>query len=192
MVGAVDMAGHDVVAAIEELRRGSDLAGLRLFGVGAADDSWLTNGVGAAVWQSLSGTACVLVPTIFSSGLGALRTLMDGHPDAVVALDHCAFPDLGGPAAMEELLALAEVASLHLKVTSHNLDHDGDPADFLEPLVEAYGPDRVCWGSDHPQHVSRTYEEMAVLGRQACRRLSAGDQAAFLGGNSRRLWWPLG
>ncbi|MEZ5269504.1 MAG: hypothetical protein R2789_13395 [Microthrixaceae bacterium] len=41
----------------------------------------------------------MIVPTIFPAGLVALRALMEEHPEVTVALDHCAFPDLGGPGA---------------------------------------------------------------------------------------------
>ena len=189
LVGAVDMADPDIESAFAQLHACGHLAGLRLFGVGAADAHWLTNGTGRRVWRLAAETGCVLVPTIFSDGLPALRALMDQEPGVVVALDHCAFPDLGGPGAMADLLGLADLESLHLKVTSHNLDDGNDPAVFLEALVEAFGPTRLCWGSDHPQHQSRTYPEMLTLARQSARDFGAADRAAFLGANALRLWW---
>ncbi len=189
-VGAVDMAGPDVVGAVADLGRNSALAGLRVFGVGEADAAWLSNGKGRNVWGYAAETGCVLVPTIFTEGLAALGSLIEAQPEVTVALDHCAFPDLGGPGALADLLRLAELPALHLKVTSHNLDSGADPAAFLEPLVEAFGSDRLCWGSDHPQHDSRTYREMLDLARHAARNLTRTERDAFLGGNGLRLWWP--
>lgn len=202
LVGTVDMAGVDPVADLDALASSAPMAGVRLFGVGVADPGWLTDGRGADVWDAAAELGCVVVPTIFSDGMGALRALIERQPRAVVALDHCAFPDLatspdgggavgsGFDAAWNTLLGLADLPALHLKVTSHNLDDGNDPAAFLEPLVAAFGADRVCWGSDHPQHVSRTYGEMVALAQQAARNLPAPEQAAFLGANSQRLWWP--
>lgn len=189
-VGAIDMAGPDVGASFERLNGTAELAGLRLFGVSAAGVGWLTNGAGATVWSLASRTGCVLVPTIFGDALPALRQLMEQYPEVDVALDHSAFPDLGGPDAMAQLLALADLTRLHLKVTSHNLDTDEDPAVFLDALVDAFGPTRVCWGSDHPQHQTKTYPEMLDIARNATRNLTAADRAAFVGGNAMRLWWP--
>ena len=91
---------------------------------------------------------------------------------------------------MAQLLGLAELDRLHLKVTSHDLDTAEDPTPFLEALVDAFGPERVCWGSDHPQHQTKTHPESLALARHAARNLSAADQAAFLGGSATRLWWP--
>ena len=189
-VGAVDMAGPDVVGAFADLGQTTTLAGLRVFGVGGADAAWLTNGKGRDVWRFAAETGCVLVPTIFTDGLPALRSLIEAQPEVAVAVDHCAFPDLGGPGAFADLLRLAALPALHLKVTSHNLDTGADPAAFLEPLVDAFGVDRLCWGSDHPQHESRTYGEMLDLAQHAARNLTRSEREAFLGANSLRLWWP--
>ena len=150
LVGAIDMAGPDVGASVERLSSTTELAGLRLFGVDSEGAGWLTDGAGSTIWNLASRTGCVLVPTIFGDALPALRQRMEQCPDVDVALDHCAFPDLGGPDAMAPLLGLADLTRLHLKVTSHNLDTDGDPLVFLDALVEAFGPERVCLGVRPP------------------------------------------
>ncbi|MCB1027686.1 MAG: amidohydrolase family protein [Microthrixaceae bacterium] len=188
-VGAIDLSGDDIEADFRTLARHDHLGGVRLFGVGAANAEWLTNGTGQLVWSLAAEVGCTLVPTIFSDGLPALRTLMERTPEVVVAIDHCAFPGFAGPGAMDNLAALAEVPSLHLKVSSHNLDGEGDPARFVDTLAEAYGPTRLCWGSDHPQHQSKTYPQLVELARHAARNLDAEHRAGFLGGNTRRLWW---
>lgn len=195
LVGTVDMAGDDPVADLAALAMSAPLAGVRVFGVGAADPGWLTDGRGAEVWDAAADLGLVVVPTIFSDGLAGLRALVERQPAAVVALDHCAFPDLAAPelgvaGALAALIDLADQPTLHLKVTSHNLDDGDDPARFLEPLVAAFGAERLCWGSDHPQHESRTYGEMVALAQRAARNLTAPEQAAFLGANTLRLWWP--
>ena len=131
----------------------------------------------------------MIVPTIFPAGLVALRALMEEHPEVTVALDHCAFPDLGGPGARTDLLEMADLPGLHLKVTSHNLDRDDDPAEFVDLLAAAYGSERLCWGSDHPQHQSMTYPEMVDLARRSAANLPPDERASFLGTNSLDLWW---
>lgn len=189
LVGAVDMSCPDAPAAIATLRATTPLAGVRLFGVGASGSEWLTNGTGAAVWQVAFEEGLVVVPTIFPDRLGDLRTLVEQRPEVLVALDHCAFPDFGGPDAIDDLAAMADLPALHLKVTSHNLDDGNDPATFVEPLAGAFGAERLCWGSDHPQHESKTYPEMLDLARHAARNLTPPDRASFLGGNALELWW---
>ncbi len=189
LVGAIDMAGTDAVADLRALVAATPLTGVRLFGVSAAGAGWLTNGVGAAVWEVAGDNGLVVVPTIFPDGLPGLRSVIEAHPDVTVALDHCAFPDFGGEDAMADLAAMADLPALHLKVTSHNLDHDADPATFVDTLAAAFGANRLCWGSDHPQHQTKTYRQMLDLALDASRHLTADERTAFLGGNAAALWW---
>lgn len=190
LVGAVDMAGPDPAADLAALAAATPLAGVRAFGVGRAGPGWLTDGKGSAVWDAADELGIVVVPTIFTEALPGLRAIVERHPDVNVALDHCAFPDMATPPTTDALTALADLPQLHVKVTSHNLDGPSDPAAFLEPLAEAFGAGRICWGSDHPQHQSLDYDEMVALARRAARNLGNDDQANVLGGTSARLWWP--
>jgi L-fuconolactonase len=189
LVGSVDMDGEDPAEALAELAARAPLSGVRTFAVGAAGSAWLADGRGDAVWALAAELDIVVVPTIFTERLPELRVLLERHPHATVALDHCAFPDMAQPGLRGDLHHLAELRSLHLKVTSHNLDGPDDPAAFLEPLVAAFGPERLAWGSDHPQHQSLTYPQMVALARRACRNLAPHEQAAFLDGTARRLWF---
>lgn len=187
LVGSVDMASSGAVATFDSLHETTTLAGLRLFGV-ADGAPWLADGSADGVWQAAARHGTVLVPTLFPDALPALRRVVEAHPSVVVALDHCAFPDFGGPGAMDRLCALAELSSIHLKVSSHNLEHADDPADFVDAVVAAFGAERVCWGSDHPQHQANTYAEKVDVARHASRRLRPEDRALFLGGTAARLW----
>ncbi len=63
----------------------------------------------------------------------------------------------------------------------------GDPVDLVDRLAAVFGAERLMWGSDFPQTHDRPYPELVDLGRRACARLSAGDQAAFLGGTALTL-----
>lgn len=187
LVGSVDMSSPDAVASFESLRAGSALTGLRLFGVGDGAP-WLGDGAADPIWDAAAETGCVLVPTLFPDALPALQRVVEAHPSVPVALDHCAFPDFGGPGAMDRLCALAELPAVHLKVSSHNLAHSDDATAFVETVVDAFGASRVCWGSDHPQHQGNSYAEKLADARAAARNLSAEDRALFLGGTAARLW----
>ena len=47
------------------------------------------------------------------------------------------------------------------------------------------------WGSDYPQYHRESYAEIVAFGRRACSRLSADEQAAFLGATALKLWPEL-
>jgi L-fuconolactonase len=124
--------------------------------------------------------------------------MLDRFPNVTVALDHCAFPDLsGGPpyAKAADLFELTALPNVCLKVSCHLLEQaeeTGDPRDLVDQLAEAFGADRLLWGSDYPQTHDRSYAALVELGRAACSRFSPADQRGFLGGNALRLWPELG
>lgn len=189
LVGAIDMDGPDPAEVLAEQARDTPLAGVRVFGVGAGGARWLADGRADAVWALAAELGITVVPTVFTDRLPELRAVLERHPHVTVGLDHCAFPDMAPPERRGDLLHLAELPNLHLKVTSHNLHAAGDPVAFLESLVAAFGAGRLAWGSDYPQHDSLTYPAMVDLARQACAGLAEHERAAFLGGTARRLWF---
>lgn len=191
LVVAVDMAGDDPPAVLGRLTEHAPVRAVRVFGVGSADPAWLTNGRGMALWEAARDLGVGTVPTLWGRDLPALRPLIETFPDVAVAIDHCGFPELGdGPpfGDLANLLALADLPAVHLKLSTHVLEPVADPADLVDVLAGAFGATRMSWGSDHPQTHSMPYASMVALGRDAARRLSGDDQTEFLGGTARRLW----
>jgi L-fuconolactonase len=200
--GSIEMSASDPVIALTDLVAEADaggvrIAGLRLFGAGGDDPSWLGDGRMVAVIDAATTRGITVVPTLFTRHLGALCAALETRPDAVVALDHCAFPDMteGGRAIGDaSLLSLAHFPNVSLKVTSYVLEmadrDDNDPAPYIEMLVEAFGTDRLCWGSDHPQDQRHTYPEKIALARTATRNLTVSERDAFFFTTALRLFWP--
>ena len=203
-VGSIDMSVPDPASALVSLVSEADacdvrIAGLRLFaaGGGGGDLFWLSDGRMRAVIEAATALGITVVPTLFTRHLDALCAALDACPDAVVALDHCAFPDMaegGRTSGDASLLRLARFPGVSLKVTSYVLEmadrDDHDPAPYVETLVEAFGTDRLCWGSDHPQDQRHTYAEKVALARTATRNLTISERDAFFATTALRLFWP--
>ena len=194
LVPAVDLEGADPAAELVLLMEEGSMAGVRLFGIGL-DGSWLSDGRGRAIWELAAISAITVVPTLFQRDLPALRALAGQVPDAQVALDHCGFPDLrSGPPYRDaaELFALAHYPSIHLKITSvvlRDASFHGGATPLAERLLASFGPDRLCWGSDHPQSFELSYSEMLALARDALRTADANAWQSVLDGTARRLFW---
>ena len=194
LVPAVDLEGADPAAELLLLLEEGSVAGVRLFGVDV-DRSWLSDGRGRAVWELAAVSGITVVPTLFQVDLPALRALADQVPGAQVALDHCGFPDLrSGPPYRDaaELFALAHCPSIHLKITSVVLRDaivHGGATPLAERLLASFGPDRLCWGSDHPQSFELSYSGMLSLARDALRTADADARQSVLDGTARRLFW---
>ena len=212
LVVSVDMDGpdpsDDLVALVEALAAGRspgpsgvELAGpvrpvgVRLFGVGAATTDWLHDARAAEVWRSAGGLGLTVVPCVFSPVLDAVAEVAASHPEVPVAVDHCGFPDMAGDEGWPAVLRLAGVPSVGLKVSSHVLDagerDDGDPAIVVDRLVEAFGAERLCWGSDHPQNQALDYAGKLALARHAARHLDADQSACFFRLNAARWWFDV-
>jgi len=195
LVASVDMESDDPAAAMAELMGSLPVApaGVRLFGVGNVEPEWLVDGRAAAVWDLAAELGTTLVPCLFTGHLDDLAAVVEARPEVPVAIDHCAFPDMGdgGEAAV---LRLAELPEVHLKVTSYVLEmadrDEGDPAPLVERLATAFGANRLAWGSDHPQDQRLSYAGKVELAHQAVRTLDPADQDAVLFGTADRLWFP--
>jgi L-fuconolactonase len=198
-VGIVDPDDRDAVATLRALAGEPGFAGVRLFGIGPTPPVWFDDTTGAALWTAAVDLDLRIVATLLTPDLPRLVRMVERFPDAPVVLDHCGFPDLaGGPpyAAAGPLFALADLPSVHLKITSHVLEDAeqqsaGGGAALVERLAGRFGASRLVWGSDYPQTHDRTYAQLVELGRAAAGALPPAAQDAFLGGNALRLWPAL-
>jgi predicted TIM-barrel fold metal-dependent hydrolase len=138
------------------------------------------------------GTPVVLLG--LAPQIPSIGRLAAAVPGATVVVDHCGFPDLSSTAteSARALLALADAPSVHLKVTSINLGAVPDPAALWRALVDAFGADRLLWGSDHPHTDGPGYRPLVDLARTSTEALAEAERTAVLGGTARRLWPGLG
>jgi predicted TIM-barrel fold metal-dependent hydrolase len=133
--------------------------------------------------------------TTFEPALADLPGLLDRVGNVPVAIDHCAFPDLtGGPpyAEARPLFEAAALPNVHVKVSTNALDQSvkagGDPRDFVTALVDAYGPERIQWGSDWSQTHDRPYSELVAYAGRAFSVIPENARH-WVEGDAARLFW---
>ena len=196
-VAAISMHADDPVAELAALCEappsGAVIAGVRLFGVDGIEPTWLTDGRAAAVWDFAAEYNLVIVPTVFANKFKHICALAQHAPTASVAIDHCGFTDMVEGDGQAMLFALADIPSLHLKVTSYVLEaaerDDGDAAILIERLAKVFGADRLCWGSDHPQDQRHDYAGKLALARHATRSFDDASRSAFFNTTASRLFF---
>jgi predicted TIM-barrel fold metal-dependent hydrolase len=194
LVAAIDAAGADPGTELTALVAPGDVAGVRVFAA-SGDASWLTDGRGEAIWAAADEAGVPIVAALFPDHLEALAALVSARPGVTVALDHLAFPDLtGGPPYPRAgaLLSLAALPVVRLKLTTISLlsaRAAGGTRALVDHLAGAFGPERIAWGSDHPQSYEVPYPEMVQLALGACVGLDPPARAAVLGGTAARLWF---
>lgn len=127
-------------------------------------------------------TLCFLVNP---NALGIIAHQCERYPDAPVAIDHLGHVGAEGSileSDIQELLRLAKYPHVKVKVSAfYALGAKRPPHDELAPLIrrvfEAFGPQRMMWGSDCPyQTMHETYEDSISLVRDRLSFLSAEDR----------------
>lgn len=196
-VAAIDMHAPDPVADLAHLLDATPnarVAGIRLFGVGGGAPTWLTDGRARDVWEFAVGRDLVIVPTIFAREFANLRAVIETNPQVTVAIDHCGFIDMVEGDGEAMLFSLADIPSVHLKVTSYVLEaaerDEVDPAALAERLVAAFGSHRLCWGSDHPQDQRHDYAGKLALAHRATRNFDEESRNDFFNDTGAGLFFP--
>jgi predicted TIM-barrel fold metal-dependent hydrolase len=121
--------------------------------------------------------------------LPALAKQCERFPDMPVAIDHLAHVGAQGrilESEVQALCAMAKYPQVYIKVSAfYALGLKRPPHEDLAPLIrrvhEAYGPQRMMWGSDCPYQVMKeTYEDGISLIRDHLSFLSAEDKEWIL------------
>ncbi|MEU8136555.1 amidohydrolase family protein [Streptodolium elevatio] len=195
-VVAVDPADPAAPDRLAELTGRQGVVGVRLFAVSGGPGQPVPRWVDAPHTAHLLDTAAeaglTLVLTAFADHLAHFVPLLAARPGLTVALDHAGFPDpAAGPDGLAPVLALAELPSVRLKISTHLFQSytPDDPADVVDTLASAFGDGRLLWGSDHPQTRTPDYPGMVAMAEQALRHRPPGAREVVLGGNARALWW---
>ncbi|NEW83034.1 MAG: amidohydrolase family protein [Mariniphaga sp.] len=123
---------------------------------------------------------------------------VDQHPNQVFVLDHIAKPLIGKKELSpwkENIMELAKRENVNCKISGMVTEADYQkwtPSQLLpyfEVILEAFGPDRLLFGSDWPVClVATSYKNWIELVRKSISQLSESEQAKILGGNAIRLY----
>ncbi|AWN21964.1 amidohydrolase [Deinococcus irradiatisoli] len=132
----------------------------------------------------------------------SLHRYLKKFPDLPIIVDHCGVELTAGRlhddrlSGFDRVLALAEYPNVSLKWThAPRLSAQGYPypdvLDMLLRVVEAFGPERVMWGSDHSESKDHHSWAESLFYIRDSAALSAGDKAWILSGSLRKtLDWP--
>jgi len=175
----------------------------------ARTGAWLADGAGLALLEICHARGLAIGVMAFQ-GLTPLLPSIEAllaHPKAVpVVIDHWGFPRAEPGAAPSAALKFDEKAfgevcalgrkheNLYLKLSAHfRVSSQDAPHTDLQPrfdqAVEAFGADRLMWGSDFP-FVQLNGGQRASLEavRTFSSALAPGARDAILGGTARRLF----
>jgi predicted TIM-barrel fold metal-dependent hydrolase len=148
-----------------------------------------------AIWgraAELKVPICILCDT---SRLPDVAKVVERFADQVdVCIDHMADCPIDQPAELEKLLVLARyprvfVKLSHLWLLSRERYPYRDTHDQVRRLYDAFGPQRLMWGSDWPAVEPRCdYGRALALYRDEIKFFNDDDRRWILGGTALRLW----
>ncbi|GLY52100.1 amidohydrolase family protein [Lentzea sp. NBRC 102530] len=200
VVGWVDLTSAgvaDSLASLVESPDGSWLRGIRHQVQGEADPEWLCRkdvrhglaAVGSAglVYELL--TLPVQLPA-------AVRTAA-ALPQVEFVVDHCSKPAVGADPGewASSIRALAAHENVTCKLSGLVTEADWESWDvaalrpYFEVVLDAFGPERLMFGSDWPVVLlAASYEEWLGAAQELVSQLSAGEQDAIFAGTARRVY----
>jgi L-fuconolactonase len=137
------------------------------------------------------------VVAVFPDHLSLVPEVARRHPDLVLVIDHLAKPPYradGWDAWCEQIRAAAAAPTVRAKVSG--LDTAAGPGWTVEELkpafdvaLEAFGPDRLLFGSDWPVcRLVSSYGEVVRATEQLIGGLSSREQVRIMGGTATEVY----
>lgn len=141
---------------------------------------WLADPRVVAGIRELAGRGLVIELLVTADHLRVVGALCDTIPEATFVLDHLGAP---GPGAWRtDATALAIAPNIVTKLSGAALDAE------VAPVLEAFGPDRVLFGSDWPvSTLGRSYAATVERAREIVDALG-WDHAGVFGDNAARTY----
>lgn len=194
VVGWVDLRAGDVKSRLEHYAQFPLLKGFRHIVQGEPDKNFLLRddfGRGIKALAEYDFTYDILVYPHQLPAVAEFVKKFSGHP---LVIDHLAKPDFetGELKGWEQHIRnIARYKNVYCKLSGMVTEADmqnwkqEDFIPFLEVALEAFGPDRLMFGSDWPVCLlAAEYEEVAGIVRQFVSKLSQAEQTQIMGGNA--------
>lgn len=205
--GLIDPTDDQVADKLEYWTKEHGLAGMRFSPIYYQDgshggDAWIGAEHSHRLWRKAHELGSVFNFFIAPGQLPALERMMKAHPDVRVVIDHLSQMDLGvadPEPDFRKLLAMARHRNVWVKVselTSVSKSHEypfRDAYPYVKRVYEAFGPDRLLFGTGYPGAARAAYgrptlEREIALVDQEMPFFTKQDRAQILGGNAARLW----
>jgi L-fuconolactonase len=158
VVGWADLAADDAPARVEQLAAQPQLVGVRPWLQAIEDPDWILAPAVARGLAAIEAAGLVYEALVRPVHLGRVAEVARRQPGLRIVVDHGAKPDIARDAFQpwaSDLRRVAAAGDIYCKV-SGLLTEAGTRADtdslrpYVETVLDAFGPDRVLWGSDWP------------------------------------------
>lgn len=191
------------VAIVTDAGRMAEMArrGVRGFRItpGNQPRTWLDTPAMDAMWRRGAEQRLAMCPLVSPDALPSIDAMCRKHPETPVVIDHLARVGADGTirdADVRQLCALARHRRVHVKVSAfYTLGKRQFPyldmAGMLRRIFDAFGPERLMWGSDSPFQVrnGHTYAGSLDLVRERLEFLSSADRRWILRKSAEQVFF---
>jgi predicted TIM-barrel fold metal-dependent hydrolase len=201
--GLIDPLDANVADRLQYWVKEQGLAGMRFSPIYyEGRDDWMTSKAHRLAWKKAEALGAVFNFFIATGQLPKLEVMIRSFPGVQVIIDHLSQLDLTlkDPAhELSKLLALSRYPRVWVKVSElasiskTKIYPFEDTYPWVKRVYEAFGPDRLLWGTGYPGTARARYDRPTLgqeltLVRERIPFLTTLDREKILGQNAARLW----
>ena len=205
--GLIDPTDPKVADKLEFWMKEHGLAGMRFSPLYYQDgkhggDAWLTSDAAHLAWRKADELGAIFNFFIGPKQLPKLEKMVQAHRDVRIIVDHFGQLDLGiddPEPDIRRLLAMAKYPNVWVKISELSSVSKSktypfaDAYPFVKRVYEAFGPDRLLFGTGYPGDARAHYKRPALdreidLIRKEMTFFTEEDRAKILGLNAAKLW----
>lgn len=199
VVGWVNLESGDAASTLKRLATNPAFKGARPMLQDIEDTEWVLRPSVMANLAIVADLGLSFDALIQPRHLGVIEGLAAALPDLPIVVDHCAKPVIqGGLDAGETwrrgMSLLAEHDQVFCKISGLANEYgEGWDGQSLQPVVDhvlqAFGPERLMWGSDWPVlELAGSYEHWFACARALTAACSTEEQARIFGGTAAKFY----
>jgi L-fuconolactonase len=198
IVGWIDLQSENVEEKLAYYSSKKKMKGFRHILQGEAERAFMLkpafmNGIGRL--ERFGFTYDIL---IFADQLKYISQFVAAFPNQRFVIDHIAKPDIKNRSIEEwksEIEKIARHENVHCKISGMVTEANwktwkqDDFIPFIDVVIEAFGPNRIMFGSDWPVClVAGSYKKVLNIVNEYFSSFSHSEQELFFGGNAMRFY----
>ena len=168
--------------------------GVRLSPGSGPQGDWIRGPLMPPLWKRCEALKIPMTVLTSTARLPDVGLLIEKQPDLTVVVDHMADCPLNQPQELEKLIALRRYPKVFVKIShTWSLSRQSypwpDAQEQVKRLYDAFGPQRLMWGTDWPMSERQTtYERTLAVVRDEMKFLNQEDKSWMLSKTVQRVW----
>ena len=198
-VSWIEPARENVTETMDELLQ-AGFRGCRIRPGDGGVDRWRDSSGMNKMWSHGAKIGVAMCPLINPEYLSEVIHMCEKHQETTVVIDHFARVGIDGTIHrkdLDKLLRLAKFPKTHVKVSAYYALGDKRPphnelVPMIKELYDAFGPQRLMWGSDCPYQIvtPNTYAASINLIKNRIDFLTADDKDWLLKKTAEKIFFP--